>query len=181
MKKLSNQEIEINTLLIQKRYKVNVTYLGFDHKKDMDSWMFEFSNENWPKSKTVRFFYYSGIGHRFIKQSNFKYPKLCYSVTHVTKHDLKLIQDHCKKYNRLNTSINTSVMKPEIAGLLYSLILDSEAMHESFINWCANFGYDNDSISNLNLYQECCKVGKEFYSFFPKDTIEEFKKILEDY
>lgn len=51
----------------------------------------------------------------------------------------------------------------------------------SFNDCCGNFGYDNDSINAFNIYQECCKNGKEFYSFFTKETIEQFKAILEDY
>lgn len=51
----------------------------------------------------------------------------------------------------------------------------------SFNDCCGNFGYDNDSINAFNIYRECCKNGREFYSFFTKETIEQFKAILEDY
>jgi hypothetical protein len=40
-----------------------------------------------------------------------------------------------------------SLPAPPLADILYSLLLDSEAADESFEDWCANFGYDSDSIA----------------------------------
>lgn len=176
--KLTTQENEILTLLLIGRYKVNVQYLGFDHKKEMDSWLFDFSNENW--NKTERFFFYTGIGHRFIKKSNYKYPKPCHTVKHITNNDLKMMQAHSKKFNTF-FGATVSVMEPEIASLLHSLVLDSQAKHESFNDWCDNFGYNNDSLKALNTYQECCKIADQLYGFFPRDTVKKFESILEDY
>lgn len=177
MKQLSTQEVQILALLLQKKYKINIQYLGFDFKKDMDSWLIEFSNEN--HNKRERFFYYTGIGHRIIKTLN-KYPKPLHICKHQTSHCKKRLSDFSKKSNNRFVS-DIYAIDPEIAGILKSLILDSEARNESFNEWCANFGYNNDSISHFNIYQECCKIAEQFYSFFPKDTINEFKVILEDY
>ena len=181
-KQLTAQEIEILVLLLKGKYTINVMYLGFDHKKEMDSWLIEFGNKNWNKSRNIKLEYYTGVGHRFIKTLNYKYPKPCYRVSnnHLTNNDNRLINNYRKNHNSISTPV-IYVMQPEIAGVLHCYISDSEAMHESFNDWCSNFGYDNDSINAFNIYQDCCKNGKEFYSFFPRETIEKFKTILEGY
>lgn len=181
-KQLSNEEIEILDLLSKGKYTYNVMYIGFDHKEERDLWIIEFGNENWNKTRNIRLEYFTGVGHRFIKTSNYKYPKPCYQVStaHFTKSDNQLINSYFKKNNTIRKP-DIYVMQPEIAGVLYCYISDSEAMHESFNDWCDNFGYDKDSISAFNIYQDCCKHGKELYSFFPKETIEKLKAILEDY
>jgi hypothetical protein len=70
---------------------------------------------------------------------------------------------------------------PNAACVLYSLVMDSEAINGSFDNWCSNFGYDSDSIKALNTYQECCKIGKEFNKLFDRTELEALREMLQDY
>lgn len=70
---------------------------------------------------------------------------------------------------------------PNAASVLHSLAMDSEAINDSFNNWCDNFGYDSDSIKALNTYQECCKIGKEFNKLFDRKEIEALREMLQDY
>lgn len=51
--------------------------------------------------------------------------------------------------------------QPTAYDLLSCLRLDSEAANESFSNWCANFGYDNDSIKALNTYNACVETARK--------------------
>lgn len=52
-------------------------------------------------------------------------------------------------------------IQPERADVIDCLMLDSDALDYSFQDWCDNCGYDSDSISALETYNECCKIGRK--------------------
>lgn len=70
---------------------------------------------------------------------------------------------------------------PCAADVLYSLVLDSSAIDTSFDYWCDEYGYDADSISAFNTYQQCCKIAKEMRQVFNHAQIEALRGMLEDY
>lgn len=175
--KLSSQEIAINELLEKKGYIFNIFYLGFHHSKNMDEWLYEISNKN--NSKCERFSFYTGTGHRFIRKSNTKYPYPCYTVKHLTPSCKKALINYQRKTNSFFAQM--IVMNPEKASLLNSLELDSQADETSFSNWCDDFGYDSDSMTAFNVYQDCCKLAKKYHHCINSDTRKEIKTLLEDY
>lgn len=70
---------------------------------------------------------------------------------------------------------------PHPADVLHSLLLDGEAVNQSFNDWCADFGYDNDSIKALGTYQECCKNGETLRKMFTREQIKSIREALQDY
>lgn len=52
-------------------------------------------------------------------------------------------------------------IQPERADVVACLVCDSEALDYSFQDWCDNYGCDSDSISALETYNECCKIGRK--------------------
>lgn len=71
--------------------------------------------------------------------------------------------------------------KPCSADVLHSLTLDSSAIDTSFDYWCSDYGYDTDSISAFNTYQQCCKIAKELRQVFTNAQVETLRGLLEDY
>lgn len=71
--------------------------------------------------------------------------------------------------------------KPKNSDIMRSLLLDSEASNYSFSEWCDNYGYDSDSISALNIYQQCENIGKQLKKVFSLEQIEEMRIALEEY
>jgi hypothetical protein len=71
--------------------------------------------------------------------------------------------------------------KPCAASVFYCLILDSNAIDQSFSDWCDCFGYDDDSISAFNTYQKCCNIAKQMNTVFSRNQIETLKTMLRDY
>lgn len=70
-------------------------------------------------------------------------------------------------------------VKPDIKDVIYSLFMDSSAEHENFNDWCANFGYSDDSISALNIYKECLESGRKLRKLgLPRAYLEE---LFQDY
>ncbi len=48
-----------------------------------------------------------------------------------------------------------SLTYPMFEDVVFSLRGDTYAAEYSFKEWCAEYGYDNDSISALKVYNEC--------------------------
>lgn len=65
--------------------------------------------------------------------------------------------------------------------VLYSLCMDASAANESFAEWCANLGFDDDSISAFSTYQACEKIGREMKAFFGRDAVRQFEELTRDY
>ena len=65
--------------------------------------------------------------------------------------------------------------EPELEMVLESCFLDSSAKDMSFHEWCAEYGYDTDSISNKQTYKACVAIGEQLEEVFGEDleTIEE--------
>jgi hypothetical protein len=68
-------------------------------------------------------------------------------------------------------------IQPERADVIDCLVLDSETLDYSFGNWCDSCGYDSDSISALETYNECCKTGRKLIKMgIWKELKEEWEK-----
>lgn len=71
--------------------------------------------------------------------------------------------------------------KPKVADVLHSLILDASAADENFHDWCANFGYSDDSIKAMNTYKACIEVAVALRKHFSPDTLRTVRELLQDY
>lgn len=70
---------------------------------------------------------------------------------------------------------------PEIAAILYSLLLDAEYSNDTFDDWCDACGYSKDSIKALMTYLECKRIGTKLRSIFTHEQIAKIEDLLEDY
>ena len=86
---------------------------------------------------------------------------------HVIKSKVKYIEDKPKK--------------PSNSDIIYFLLLDSEASDYSFSDWCDNFGFDSDSISAFNIYQQCENIAKQLKKVFSREQIKAMREALQDY
>lgn len=71
--------------------------------------------------------------------------------------------------------------KPKVADVLHSLILDASAADENFHDWCANYGYSDDSIKAMNTYRACLEVAVALRKHFSPDTLRTVRELLQDY
>lgn len=69
---------------------------------------------------------------------------------------------------------------PNAADVLHSLTLDATAADECFADWCANYGYSDDSLKALNTYRQCCAIAKELRAIFPRDVLDAIRKAVEE-
>lgn len=69
---------------------------------------------------------------------------------------------------------------PKAADVLHSLALDAEADNMSFRDWCANFGYSDDSIDALEIYRQCCKTAEKLHTVFKPDTLVAIREAVQE-
>lgn len=69
------------------------------------------------------------------------------------------------------------VEKPSAADVVCNLLLDGSAYFDAlaFEEWCAELGYSSDSISALNMYRECDKIGRAMSKTFSPEELERLR------
>ena len=72
-------------------------------------------------------------------------------------------------------------VKPKIIGVLHSLFMDAQAADQNFTDWCADFGYSDDSMKAFSIYKQCCETGLMLRKYFDPKTREAIQTIIEDY
>lgn len=72
-------------------------------------------------------------------------------------------------------------VKPKIIGVLHSLFMDAQAADQNFIDWCADFGYSDDSMKAFSIYKQCCETGLMLRKYFDPKTREAIQAVIEDY
>lgn len=70
---------------------------------------------------------------------------------------------------------------PHAADVLYSLLLDASADNQSFADWCADFGYDEDSRKALATYLACQENARMLRRIFNREELTRLEKALAQY
>lgn len=158
---------EIEAILAGGDIQFHATHRGQVTRDDgweCDAWQTVFTRQTAGKPESIVFDYFTGLGHRKpIKGA----PKDKGSPNTLYREQWE------KRYLR--------PVAPHAADVLYSLILDASACEMSFRDWCANYGYDNDSIKALNTYNACCESGEKLRRFFTTNQLADMTHTLEDY
>ena len=150
-------------------------------------------NEEWPHflwnviiNDKVNFDFKTGLGLIETKklmtfqQPNISGSKVNSKLNFIVNYNNKFYKAIVIK-NRVDSWLSVTPKMPTKSDILHALILDAEALDDSFINWCDNFGYDSDSIKALNIYNLCCEYGKKLKSCFSNEEIKNIAEQLQDY
>jgi hypothetical protein len=70
---------------------------------------------------------------------------------------------------------------PEAASVLNCLVLDSSAKDYSFVEWCREYGYDDDSRGAERIYNACVKTARELDCVFTSEQLAHLRGLLEGY
>lgn len=93
-----------------------------------------------------KFDYFTGLGH--IK--NYKKHTTLYTENEL----LVLLKTGKPKWPTTNNSLQ--LITPKLDDIIYCLLLDSEVLnYAGFEEWCSDFGYNSDSISDKKIYDDC--------------------------
>lgn len=66
---------------------------------------------------------------------------------------------------------------PTASDLVWAVAIDSEAIDESFSDWCDNFGYSTDSITARSTYKACQRNGERLIKLI--GSAEVFSQLVE--
>lgn len=70
---------------------------------------------------------------------------------------------------------------PSISDFMHSIILDSDALQYDFEDWCANFGYEEDSRKAEKIFNECLEIGLKLNRAVSSEEFEKLQEIFQDY
>lgn len=74
----------------------------------------------------------------------------------------------------------TKPKKPAIAEVLYSLFMDASAADNNFHDWCAEYGYSDDSIKSLNTYKQCLDIATALRKHFSPEQRQAIQAIIQE-
>jgi hypothetical protein len=66
---------------------------------------------------------------------------------------------------------------PTASDLVWAVAIDSEALNESFSEWCDSFGYSTDSITARSTYKACQRNGQRLTDLIGNKEI--FSQLVE--
>ena len=153
------QKIDLDTL------PITITYVGeivspWDdkHARTVDQWLVKLTSKSgfWTTP------YYTGTGLRQARsgQKN-PYPPRSISAGQWDRDNLKPV-------------------KPTKTDILHSLIMDAAAADENFSDWCANYGYSDDSLKALNTFKQCQEIATALRKHFDRATLEAIREAVAD-
>jgi hypothetical protein len=180
MKKLPEQDKLVAEYLLQRGIKsYSVFYAGKfnDGSWNADLWRITFTANN---GKTFSTDFKTGLGHR-IEQTNFS----SFSVNdrkYITEVKTITGMDNVThKTGEFGKQNELRAVAPTQASVLYCLLSDMQSAEYGYVDFCSNFGYDEDSRKALETYLACEKIGLELKRFFSLETIQHLQTLLEDY
>lgn len=74
--------------------------------------------------------------------------------------------------------VKDTPQKPNVAEVLHSLFLDASAADYNFSDWCAEYGYIDDSIKALNIYKQCLETAAMLRRSFDSETRAKIESII---
>ena len=141
------------TLGIEIEYKTKHIELALDDDLwARDSWVVWINGE--------RFDYRTGIGHRKEARggpNGLNYPGKFAKYINMSPQKTRA---NMERYMRELESCSKPV-PPPLDDVLYSLIMDADALDRYFPDWADEFGYDQDSRNALAIYEACRKNGEK--------------------
>lgn len=165
---MSDTEKAVSEFLTRNGYVYNVTNRG-ERNRDgwqCDAWLCEFARLRnvAPATQRESFEYFTGTGHR--KQVK-RMPAPAY------RKGTAAYEEWARDAFR--------AVAPPAASVLYSLILDSSAVGQSFESWCADYGYNSDSRKAEATYRACQENADKLARVFSRADIATLEEMLRDY
>ncbi len=72
-------------------------------------------------------------------------------------------------------------IEPDSVGVIYSLIMDADAIDYQFTDWCDNYGYDSDSRKAEAIYKTCLEHAIAIRSALGEAGLSELREAFQDY
>ncbi len=174
----------MTTINLPESLKVSVITKGIDYTDKKPQFKFFLKVSNGDKSMEVE--YSGGVLAFFtplVKPEKFKNDEeldawhLQEDFLNWAKHDIMSRDSEVFEHA---LQILFDYAQPKKEDVFHSLVMDAQAGEETFEDFCANFGYDEDSRKAFKVWETCRDQGKEFRKLVG-DLFEEIEEALQDY
>lgn len=163
MKQFDFSVIEYSVRLVQKNDKMHS-----DDKYPMDKWRCTIRGES--------FDYFTGLGHRKIPDnlSSFERKNLNSVIAQQRK-------TGGTAWHRAEIEKYKQPVAPDIKAVLHSLFLDADCAKMTHEDFCAELGYDRDSIKAHKIWLACVDTMQRLYKIFTYEERKAIREALQDY
>jgi hypothetical protein len=125
------------------------------------------------------FEYSTGFGYRLQVNEN------AYKLSQSQIDSVKTLRD-LLGLDRLDQTIidigtKCYAVKPTQASVLYCLLSDANCGSMSFDDFCAELGYNPDSINDFKIYQKCMETRQKINKIFNNEQLQQLTELLQDY
>jgi hypothetical protein len=185
MRTIPEQDLQVAEFLKSINVNYSVKWVGIAGEKTSfsgsDQWQITFKKAG---KFSESFDFYTGSGHRInniglsLSPANKRYIE---SVKAVTGLLLGIERDSKREKLVKNVFVQSYAVTPTQASVLYCLLLDAESGSLSFDDFCSDFGYDSDSISDFKTYQACMAITKQVQKLFTSSERQQLQELLQDY
>lgn len=157
-------ETRIGELLAEKQVVYTTTYVGPTKRDDWecDAWKVSFGRGG---LAVEHFDFYTGLGHR--------------TPAPETREDRGPMSARYARQVADDRLKRGKPVIPKAASVLHSLVLDADAIGQSFNDWAGDLGYDTDSRKALETFLACQENGVKLRRILGDLT--SFREALEDY
>lgn len=70
---------------------------------------------------------------------------------------------------------------PDLADVIYSLLMDTSDIDQPFEDWAADLGYDSDSRKAEAIYRACMVEAAQLAGMFTKQELDDLREVFADY
>lgn len=94
------------------------------------------------------------------------------------------IKNECETGKRWRSTLfpdHKSSILLDATDVVYSLLLDSDAIYDNFEDWANSFGYDEDSRSAELIYRECLEIAFTLRNSLSAAAFKELQEAAQDY
>ncbi len=184
MKTIPEQDKQVAEFLKSISVDYSVSWCGVNRKEssfpDADKWRVTFKKAG---KYSKEFEFNTGSGNRYTKKSSLSISKsYLEKVKEITGLNSALIADSkTTKADRSGAYQDSYAITPTQASVLYCLLADAECGSLSFDDFCDNYGYDSDSMSDFKIYQACMQTTKDINNLFTMTERQQLQDLLQDY
>ncbi len=177
-------KVDHNKILADKGIRAEFTFVPFSKSKNKDS---EDLSLNWIAKvfykdiEIIETTFFQGVAHAPVYKQKSKIEKGAFKNALKKQCEIgKELKQSPFRYDLMETT--TDIPCPEVADLLYCLLLDADAINYStYESWAGEFGYDEDSRKGFEIYHQCLTIGLKLRSGLGESLLNELNELFVDF
>lgn len=181
----SEKELDIRNVLTEMGVTMTSEFVPFSRSRNQNS---KDLSINWKVtvnrgSRSLTTDYMQGIGHLPEPITPTYWGKKKYMENELIERACSTGTIH-KYSDSMGSFIDTKVKlkEPTIDEVLYCLVSDANVIdYPSFADWAHDYGYNDDSITDKKVYDDCMHLALQMRGMFPDADMNTLQDLFQDY